>query len=563
MRLARAPVYSIVVACLGALIALLILFPLGRMLVETFSANGALSLGAFRDVLELPGLGRTLMNTVLLVAGSGTLALVIGSLIAWLNERTDARMGWSSEVLPVLPLMVPGIAMAIGWVFLLSPGAGVLNTLLRGLLGMEGSGPLNIFTWPGLLFAYTVELVPQVFLIVSAALRNLDAELDEASRISGASRIGTFRRVTLPAVKPALVSSSLLVVVYGFGIFAAPSIIGASARIDVLSVRIVELLTANYPPRIDEAVVLSLFMLAVITGLWLIQRRTMALRRFSSIGGRSARRSVVELGPWRWLARGGIALYAAVATVLPVVGLLFVSLQPFWSARIHLDHLTLSAYHEVFVANEQTRHAIANSARLGVASATVGVIIAVLLTTFIQQRTGFLSRFLDGTTKLPAAMPHVVLAVGLLVVLGGAPFFLGGTLAMLLIAYALLYLPQGTIASGAAVSQVDSELIEASRVTGAGPARTLRRVSAPLMLPGLAGAWALLFVLAVGDLTASALLAAPSTPVSGFVLLELWGSGTYPLIAALALIISAVSSVLVLTVLRLARARRHLRTRQQ
>jgi iron(III) transport system permease protein len=104
------------------------------------------------------------------VGGGVLLALVVGAALAWLNERTDARMGFATDVLPIMPLRVPPIAGAIGWVILASPQAGLLNSFLRDLGGFVGiemaTGPLNIFSWYGVLIVYALYLVPHVFLSV-------------------------------------------------------------------------------------------------------------------------------------------------------------------------------------------------------------------------------------------------------------------------------------------------------------------------------------------------------------------------------------------------------------
>jgi iron(III) transport system permease protein len=465
-------------------------------------------------------------------------------------------MGWASDVLPIVPLLVPALAISIGWVFLLSPRAGVVNTTIRSVLGLDAKeGPLDIFTWPGMIFVYTIELVPYVYLIVSAALRNIDPALEEASRTSGASPFATFRRITAPAIKPAIASSALLVLVIGFAIFSVPSIIGTTAEIDVLSVQIVRLLNGTFPPRTDEAVALSLVVLVIVVGAWTAQRRILRSGHFATIGGKGVRHTRVELGLWKWVARLGMGLYVAAATLLPVIGLAFVSLQSFWTAVPHFDRFNLNAYRAVFGENDQTSQAIFNSTVLAAVGATAGILVALTVALFVQQRSGPLTRALDGITKLPGTFSHIVLAVGLLVVLAASPFNLAGTALLVLIGYVVIYLPQGAVTAGSAVTQVGAQLTEASRVCGAGEGRTLRKIQIPLMLPGLAGGWALLFVLMIGDVTASAILASPSSPVTGFVLLQLWQNGTYPLIAALALVVTIVSSVVVITVLRLTRGK--------
>ena len=127
--------------------------------------------------------------------------------------------------------------MSIGWKFLADERAGFLNVLfLRPLLGFFGhdseSGPLNINSWPGVIFIYTVELIPFAYLMISVALRDIDSSYEEASRISGASAGRTLRKVSLPLIKPALMGATLLSFMIGAAIYSIPVILDTGGDLD-------------------------------------------------------------------------------------------------------------------------------------------------------------------------------------------------------------------------------------------------------------------------------------------------------------------------------------------
>ena len=545
---------GLLVGAICTAIALLVLYPLVRMLLTVFFPGGELDLSAFSEVAQLSWLGSTLRDTAFVVAVAGGLALLAASLLAWLNERTDARMGWLSEALPIIPLLIPPIALGIGWLLLLSPGAGSINVLLRNVLNLEGtSGPINIYSLPGLIFLYSLELFPFAYLIMSSALRNLDSSVEEASRMSGAGPLSTLRRVTLPAVRPALGASALLVLVMGLALFSAASLVGRGARVDILSVRIVELLKSSFPPETGQAVVLSTFILLVIGAGGLMQRRLLRRGHYAKIGGRGARATRVRLGAWRWPARLIMFGYIALGLLLPVAALCYVSLQKFWSTSFNFGSLGLDSYRELLIENENTRLALINSVLLGVGGGFIGITLAVIVALAVRRRPGRATRFLDGVAQLPAALSHIVVAVAVLVTFGATPFSLGGTLIILLIGYVIIYLPQGSISAGSSVNVVGDDLLEASHMAGAGAGRTLLRIGLPLMMPGLAAGWALLFALMVGDLTASVLLSGLSTPTVGVTILDLFHNGSFPLIAALSLIVTLTCSIVVLSAMQVMR----------
>jgi iron(III) transport system permease protein len=267
-RIRAFPAFNTVMAVLAVALSLLTVYPLVRVLGYLFIIDGRLDFSALAIVATLKDLPQLLGSTVLVVGGSSVAALVVGSVLAWLNERTDARMGVATDLMPLLPFLLPPIAGAIGWVLLLSPRAGFVNAALRSGLSSLGvdlaEGPLNIYSWWGLIFVYAVYQVPYVYLMVSAGLRNVDSSIEEQSRLCGSGPFRTMRKVTLPAVAPSLGAAVLLMIWHGFGLFSVPQIIGTGARIDVLSVRIVRLLTFSYPPETSLAVGLTFFVVLVV-----------------------------------------------------------------------------------------------------------------------------------------------------------------------------------------------------------------------------------------------------------------------------------------------------------
>jgi iron(III) transport system permease protein len=549
--------FAILSWILSAGIVFLILYPLARMVGQTFLPDGTLDASAVGEVLSAPWLPGTLADTVILVVAHGVLALVLGSLFAWLNERTDARLGLIGDVLPLVPLLLPAIALAIGWIFLASSGAGFINGWIQATLGRIGLGfKLDIVSWPGLVFVYTLHAVPYVYLIVGAAFRNLDPALEEASRTSGASAWRTFRRISLPAIKPALISSGLLVVIMGLSHYSIAIIIANRAQIDLISVRIMRLLTVEIPPSLDQATVVSMMLLVVVTVIWVLQRRVMAQGNYATIGGKSSQQTIVRLGRWRWVARTAMLLYILCAAILPLAALLIVALQPFWTSKIDPSLFTLENFQRVLFQMTVTREAFLNSIMLGAIGGLAAMVIAAMIVLYSRQAPPAIGRFLDGITKLPAALSHLAIAVGFLVAFAGAPFYLGDSLLMLLLVYIVLNMPEASITATAAVSQVGRELVEASRMSGASEGRTFRKVILPLILPGLISGFALVFVLMTGEVTASSLLAKVGTPVIGFAIRDIWEMGTVGNLAALAAAFTVMNIIVVLVALRLGRGRR-------
>lgn len=557
---------------LVVLILFLVIYPLARTVLGIAGDDAARDLSGLSD-----SLGGVLWNTFRVVGAASVLGLIGGSTLAWLNERTDGGLKGLGDFMPVAPLMLPSITGVLGWVVLLDPRVGLGNVVLRTVLGWFGidmvEGPINIYSMGGLIAVTALHMIPITYLVVSPALRNLDPAIEEASRISGVGPIRTAAKVTLPAVLPALAASWILAIINGISLFSVPVILGTGAKIDVISVEIWRYLT-EYPPKQGAALVLAAMMLLVVVGLRLAERFVVKAGRQATIGGKGARATPMHLGKVRFVTKALVIAYIAAAVVLPVVGLLIVSLQPFWTPDIQWDKLGFSNYVDVLTANPLTFEALKNSLLLGTGVATLTMLVAGFLMLYAHQRRepgkrarpgkkagvggsreGRTRRIIDMVTSLPATIPHSLIGVSFILAFSQAPLKLYGTLGILVLAHVLMQIPYAASAAGSAVSSIGRELGEASRIFGASETRTIRSILLPLVLPGLTAGWILVFIHVLGEVTASAILSGGSNPVVGAVLLDLWNQGDFPAMTALAIMIWLISSVLVLLMIRISNGR--------
>jgi iron(III) transport system permease protein len=475
---------------------ILILWPLARLLYVAFFPDGAFTTRSVGIALADPSLGPALVNTTIYVTAVVPLTVAIGAVLAWLNERTDARLGWAADILPILPLLVPPLAIAIGWVFLMAPSAGFLNVMLRGVADPEGGsfgqGPLNIYNMVGMIWVTVAVTVPYAYVTEAAALRNMDPALEEASRVSGEGPFGTLRKVTLPAVRNSLATSAVLVAIVAIAIFSVPVIVGSRGGIDVLTVLIFRSFNDQAGPQFDQMIVVSAFILFAIQLAILAEYAITRSGRHATIGGRSRSQARAPLGFWRFPARVVMLVYIASVTLLPLAAIGLVSLQGFWSPNVQWEKLSLGNYEEIFGSHSGLGEAFTNSLILGVATATVLMVIAPVFAYLVATSRGTTARLVNGLTAIPASIPHVVTGVAFLLALGTG--VLHGTLLLLFLAYVVLALPLASRSATAAFGQVGRELREASLICGASHLATFHRILLPLMMPGLLAGWVIVFV---------------------------------------------------------------------
>lgn len=534
-------------------LAALSLIPLFTVLVNLFWFEGQLDLAPFREVLGLRDLDVLIIHTLLVVAGTTVFGFLVGAFLAWTNERTDARMGIVTDALPLIPFLLPAIAGAVGWLLLLAPRAGYLNVVIRWVLSQFGvqlaEGPFDIFSWYGLIMVYTIYAVPYAYLMISSGLRNVDPALEEQARLSGAGILTTIRRVTLPSIAPSLGAACLLLIWSGFILFSVPVILAPRAGIEILSVRIIRVLSFTYPPDTALALGLSVIIVLFVGVAWYLQSRLLRRQRYASVTGKGRKISRIELGRWKWPVRGAMLAYLVFSAVLPIMALVVVSLQGFWTADITPSTWGIDALRNNVLENSLTRRSLRNSVYLGVVGGFLGMAAVTIVSMRLARAKGPVARLADGAIKLPAVISNIVLAVGVLLAFAGPPLGLSGTLLILLIGYIVLYLPQGSVAADAAVGQVGPELQDAARVSGAGGGTTLFRVSLPIMTAGLVAGWALLFVRMVGDLTASAILASTRNPVVGLRILGINENGSFAQLAAVTTALTLITTIVVAFVL--------------
>jgi iron(III) transport system permease protein len=540
---------TLVVGVAIVVIALLTVVPVGYLLWETFVPGGHLSLDLVRTAYSAPGLGRMVANTAWFAAGSTALAVGLGGTLAFLVVRTDVPARRLLFAAALAPLALPGVLYAVAWIFLASPRSGLLNLLLEPALGPE---TFDIFTLGGMIVVEGLHLSPLAFLLVAAALRSLDPTLEESAIVSGAGVLGTIRRVTLPLVRPAVSAAVLILTVRVIGTFAVPTLIGLPARVSVFTSRIWTSLD-RYPPDFGEAAAYSTSLLALTSaGLVLHARLWRRGRSYQSITGKGFRPGRITLGRWRWAAAAFVAAYALVAAVLPLLALVHVSTQRFFTApsRESFSRATLDAYGNV-LRDGRIAHAAQNSILLGLGSAT-GVILLGAVASWLVLRTNVRGRrVLDTLAFLPLAFPGLVLAVAVLFVYLRVPLPVYGTLWILLVAYLTVFLPYGMRYASVSMAQVGRELEESAQTSGVAWWQTFRRIMLPLALPGLAAGWLFVMIVSVRELSTSILLYSPGTEVLAVTIWEQYANGRFPEVAALGVLMVAGLTAVALVAYRL------------
>jgi len=518
-------------------VVFLVAYPLFQMFQR---AGGPLD--AWIELVREPWFPGMIRDTALVVGTSAFLSLAIGALLAWVNERTDAGLGSIGDSLPLIPLFLP----AVGWVVLASPEVGLLSAVLEPM-------GFQIYSAAGMILVYVLLTVPYTYLPIVAAMRSLDPSLEEAARASGASTLRVIRTISLPAVAPSLFSGFILATIIGAGVYSVPAIIGSGTDLDIMSVRIVRSIQNSYPVDYGTAVRLSVLLLVVLLVLYYLQHSVISKQRFARMGGQAPKMAKIALGRWRWPVRMVGLAYILCAAVLPLAAVIYLSLQRYWQPDIFAPNWTVENFRVMASGSGGAVEGIGNSVFLGITAGFVVVMAATLILTYSRQSNNWVSKAAGAAAKFPGVVPGAVLAAAFIFAFAAAPFNLGGTLLIMGMAYFVSFLPYAVISLEGTSAQIDGSLEDASRLCGAGAGRTFGQIVLPLLRPGIFATFALVFVRIIGDLEVAVLLGTGQTPMVSALLFQVWGEGLFTQVAAVAVMMTAVSAVVVILMMWLSR----------
>lgn len=540
---------SLVSAFLIFLVAFLTACPVIMLILGSLSEGletaGRLTVEKYLRAYSDPAFLEILFNTAVFTVGSALVCTLLALFLSYLNTRTNIPLKGMFRVLSIVPMMIPHILFCSSWVLLLNPSNGLVNLLLKDLLGLSTS-PFNIYSMEGMILVEALLDLPIAYLIMAPAMAGFDVSLEESSRACGASQLGTLLRITLPVLRPAILASFILVMVRTLASFAVPSVIGVPGRIYVLASHIYRIISTGFAPDYGKAAAVGAGALSASVALiWVYRRLTSQTERYVTVTGKGYRPTVVDLKGARWPLCGVVGSFCLVMVALPVVVLFYVSLLPYSMVpgAKALSLASLKNWEQIW-RDPLCWLSVKNSLLLGVAGASLGVMLSLFVSEAIVRGRSAASSLLESLSFLSFSFPGIVIGVGFMWFFVHTPLY--ATLWALLVAYIATYLPYGIRPVSTALVQIHPHLEESSRVCGAGPLYTLRRILIPLLTPGLVSGWILMATMFLRELTVSVVLSRPGTEVLSVQILRFAEDGLWGKLSALGIVMILISTVLVI-----------------
>jgi len=522
-----------------ALVVWLALVPLVFLLWQSFltpqtaTSPAEFTLENYRTAYFSAETFRLFLNSVQFAAGTSAFALCLGTMLAWMNERTNTPFKRLFFALSIIPLVIPGILFTVAWFLLASPKIGILNVWLQWLFNTD-TVFFNIYSMTGMIWTDGLHYSPMAFLLMTAAFRSMDPALEESALMCGASVLTIAWRITLKLSWPAALASLLILFVRSLESFEVPALLGLPAGIQVYTSSIYQAIHL-YPSQIGLAASYAITLLLITSfGIYMQSRLSYHSSRYSTVTGKGFRPRTIDLGPWRYAAAGFFVLYFLFIVFLPFLVLVWSSLQKFYSVPswAALNRVTLDAYRTI-LDYPQFWSTVRNSLFLAFTTATLIMLLGAVIS-WIVVRTRIRGRWLlDNLSSLPLVFPGLVLGLSIMICYLYLDIGVYGTIWIMLIAYATRFLPYGTRYASTSMVQIHKELEESAAMSGATWATSFRRIVLPLLKPGLLAGWIYVLIVSIRELSSSILLYSPGTEVVSIMIWELWQNGQYVELSAL------------------------------
>lgn len=543
------------VAAAGLFLAVAVMMPIGMVLIGSVRSDSpGMPDAAFTwsHLSQVYATGYALLplrNTLLTCVPGTMIALLLGVFLAWLMQRTDVPGHRWLEPLMLAPIYFSPLSLALGWVLLGAPRIGLLNQLWPG----PGS-VVNVYSLTAIVLFIGLYFTPYVYLIVSGALRSLDAGYEDASAVLGARPLRSFASITLPMLRPQLMAAGLLVFVISVSMFAEPLMFGARMQFTNLPIEMYSQFVSS-PANYNLAAALGTLMLAIAcAGLYFYRRALRVGERFVTTQGRGFVVHRIPLGRARTPIAVAMWLYVLAIIVLPVLALAITSVQPFMGAKLGVDALTLRNFNLAF-ANPIVVKSIVNTLFLSVTVATVCSVVGFLCAYYVVRRTLPAGGVIDVLAIMPIGVPAIVLSVGFLWAYLWFPIGIYGTIWALMLALVTVIVPHTIRNMDAALRQLGHEVEFAAGLLGAGTARRLAQIILPMLVGPLLAGWLFAFMFTAIQVSVPLMLRGPGQEVLSVTVWALaMESGKFGEASVVALVQAFIAGIVVVLARRFARS---------
>lgn len=537
-KLFRWDFWNLVTILAFLMVLLFLVYPLANIFINSFVQDGKFTLETYKDFFTLKYYYGALFNSLFVCSLATIFAICIGLPLAYIMARFDIPFKKTIHILIILTLLSPPFIGAYSWILMLGNN-GFLTNFFHDL----GWNTKSIYGLHGMIWVFTIQFYPHIYLYVSGALKTIDSSLEEAAESLGSGRWEKLKTVTIPLVFPTLSTGALMVFMASFADFGTPMLMGQGIK--VLPILAYEQFISELGSNPAMASTLSMILLTVSTSILFLQRYLVSRKTFTMSSMRPPK--LIKLKP---LHKFFALLYVAIVVGVSIIPQATVITTSFLKTNgpVFTNQFSLDSYREVLY---RVPKAIINTFTYSSVAIAFMVIAGLLLSYIVVRRNSKLTSLLDALIMIPYVMPGTVLGISLIIAFNKPPFALTGTWIILVIAYCIRKLPYTMRSSTAILHQIDKSVEEASISLGVPPMKTFFKTTAILMLPGVLSGAILSWVTTINELSSTIVLYAGSTATITVAIYSEVFTANFGTAAALATILSlsTITSLIVVTLI--------------
>ncbi|REK76174.1 ABC transporter permease [Paenibacillus paeoniae] len=489
----RLDFWTVVTLVSLGLVMILLVYPLFNILITSFISEGKWDISNYQSFFKYKHYYGALFNSFLVSSLTTLFACLIGIPLAYVMTRFNIPFKGLINILIILTLLSPPFIGAYSWILMMGN-----NGFITRFLNEIGIPFKSIYGLHGMVWAFTMQFYPHIYLYVSGALKTVDRSLEEASENLGIHGWRRVCRVTLPLILPTLSTGALMVFMASFADFGTPMLLGQGVK--VLPILAYEEFISEMGTNPAMASTISMILLLITTSLLFIQRYVISKKTFGMSSMRPP--AVVKLKrPVRILA----TLFVAAIVLTSIIPQATVITTSFIKTNgpVFTNQFSLDSYKEVLY---RVPKSILNTFTYSSMAIVIMVAAGLLISYVVVRRKSKLTSLLDSLIMIPYVMPGTVLGISLIIAFNKPPIALTGTWVILVIAYVVRKLPYTLRSSTAILYQIDKSVEEASISLGVPPMKTFFKTTAILMLPGVMSGAILSWVTTINELSSTIVL---------------------------------------------------------
>jgi iron(III) transport system permease protein len=472
---------------------LFIVYPLARLLILTFEADGHFTLGNIVSILGTTYQLKAFKNSILLGTLVGICGTSLGFLFAFTAVRANLSRGWTRflDAAVILPLISPPFTTAIAMIFSFGPK----GLITHGIFGLDN---FNVYGLHSTLFAETITFFPIAYMTLKAILSGIDPNVEDMAYSLGSSRWRVFKTVTLPLAIPGLANAFLLLFAASLADFATPLIL-AGSNFPVLPTEAFLQITGLFD--LKGGAVLSFTLLVPSFIVFFLQRYWVSQKYYVTVTGKSGGQSQIKS------VKPAVEYLLLTICIAICALILYFYVLLFYASIVHAfganNTFTWKHYHLVFTDGLRAIKDTLIIASIGmVAGGFYGVIVGYLVA-----KKSFISRqAMEVVSMLNYSLPGTIVGIAYLIAFNDPPIMITGTALIIICCYVFRYGATGIRTTVAILQQIDPSIEEASFGLGAGSTETFRRITIPLVLPALFTGLGVVFIRSMTAISATIFL---------------------------------------------------------